>query len=71
MPITWFEPGETQTIKKTGYDYITGSALTWDESYAEEKAKPASTVEFIKVTLVGGTCGKRDTRQQIYGVISK
>jgi hypothetical protein len=71
MPVTWFEPGETQTIKKTGYDYITGSALTWDESYAEEKAKPASTVEFIKVTLIGGTCGKRDTRQQIYGVISK
>lgn len=70
-PVTWFEPGEIGILRKTGYDYIIGSTLTWDESYAEEKAKPASTVELIRVTFVGGTSGHRDTRQQIYGVISK
>ena len=70
-PKTWFEPGVSDVLKMTGYDYITGSALTWDESYAEEKAKPPSTVEHIKVTFVGSVSGGKDTRQQIYEVITK
>lgn len=69
MPVTWYECGGKQVLKRTGYDYITGSALTWDESYAEEKGKPASTVEHIVVTLVGSTNGHEDSRQQIYEVI--
>jgi len=68
-PVTWFEPGRCGILRKTGYDYITGSTLTWDESYAEEKAKRASTVEHIKVTFVGGTNGRKDGRKQIYEVI--
>lgn len=68
--VTWFEPGRDTVLKKTGYDYITGSALTWDESYAEEKAKRSSTVEHIKVTFVGNTNGRRDDRKQIYEVIT-
>lgn len=68
---TWFEPGQTSVIRKTGYDYITGSALTWNESYAEEKAKPPATVEHIKVTFIGSTSGHSDNRKQIYEVITR
>jgi hypothetical protein len=69
--VTWFEAGKQSVIKRMGYDYITGSALTWNESYAEEKAKPASAVEFIKVTFIGATNGGPDSRRQIYEVIGK
>lgn len=73
IPVTWYEPAHKRVLKKTGYDYITGSALTWDESYAEEKAKAPATLEFIKVTFIGPTTG--DTKyygnsQQIYEVIT-
>lgn len=67
---TWFEPGRGQVLRKTGYDYITGAALTWNESYAEEKAKPPATVEHIKVTFVGSSSGHNDMRQQVYEVIT-
>jgi len=70
IPVTWFEAGVKGVIRRTGYDYITGSALRWDSSYAEEKAKPASTVEFIKITLIGSTSGNGDSRRQVYEVIS-
>jgi len=70
IPTTWFEAGVTSAIRRTGYDYITGSALRWTESYAEEKAKPASTIEFIKVTLIGSTGGQADSRRQVYEVIT-
>lgn len=69
--VTWFEPGRNGVLKKTGYDYITGSALTWDESYAEEKCKRASTVEHIKVTFIGSSGGHGDNRRQVYEVISR
>jgi hypothetical protein len=69
LPVTWYEPARIEVKKKIGYDYITGSALTWNGSYAEEKAKPPASVEFIKVTFVGCTNGRRDNRQQIYEVI--
>lgn len=71
MPISWFEAGRNKIIKHTGYDYITGSSLTWDRSYAEEKAKPASSVEFIVVRFCGNNDGRRDNRKQIYRVITK
>ena len=71
IPVTWFEAGKQSVIKRVGYDYITGSALTWNESYAEEKAKPASAVEFIKVTFAGSTNGGPDSRRQIYEVIGR
>ncbi|MFH0957943.1 MAG: metallophosphoesterase [Pseudomonadota bacterium] len=70
IPVSWFEAGRTEVNKKTGYDYITGSALSWNESYAEEKGKPASSVEHIRVRFVGGNDGKRDMRRQEYFVIS-
>jgi hypothetical protein len=71
IPVTWFDAGRKQVLKKVGYDYVTGSALTWNESYAEEKGKPAAALEFIKVTFVGSNSGQTDTRKQIYEVITK
>ena len=70
IPATWYEPGYKGVLKKTGFDYIIGSALTWNGSYAEEKAKRPATVEHIKVTFAGGTSGSADTRQQIYEIIT-
>jgi hypothetical protein len=69
-PFTWYETGKTSIIKKTGYDYSIGSALTWNGSYAEEKRCPPAAVEHIKVTFIGGTSGHADTRQQIYEIIT-
>ena len=71
MPVTWYECSYKSILEKTGYDYCIGSALMWDRSYAEERAKRPATQEFIKVTLVGGTSGRADNRKQIYGVIEK
>jgi hypothetical protein len=51
LPVTWFEPGKSRVLKRTGYDYIIGSALTWNERYAEEKAKRPATIEQIKVNF--------------------
>ena len=69
IPVTWFEAAKKQIVRKTGYDYITGSALMWDESYAEERAKPASSVEHIRVTFAG-SCSGHDHREQRYEVIT-
>ena len=70
LPVTWFEAGYKRVIRKTGYDYIIGAALTWNKSYAEVKAKRPATVEHIKVTFVGSTSGRYDGRKQIYEVIT-
>jgi len=70
MPMTWYSPARTCIIKHVGYDYVTGSALEWNNSYAEEKCKPPAVTEFIKVTFIGNTSGKRDNRKQIYEVIT-
>lgn len=69
-PITWYEPVRDGIITRMGIDYITGSALEYDESYAEERAKAPATLEFIKVTFVGGTNGHFDSRRQEYQVIT-
>ena len=68
-PVTWYEPVREGIVTRLGYDYITGCALDYDESYAEERAKTPATLEFIKVTFVGGTNGHFDSRKQIYEVI--
>jgi hypothetical protein len=68
-PTTWFDATRKGIITRIGYDYITGSALEYKGSYAEERAKPAATCEFIKVTFKGGTNGHFDGREQIYEVI--
>jgi hypothetical protein len=68
-PVTWYEPGYERALKKTGYDYVIGSALSWDESYAEEKAKKPSTVEHICVTFVGNSRGDKVDKHQCYEVI--
>ena len=70
-PHTWFDAGRKGIIQKIGYDYITGSALEYSNSYAEEKAKSPAVCEFISVTFVGCTNGRKDDRQQIYEVITK
>jgi len=70
IPAVWYEAGRTQVIKHMGYDYITGSALEWSGSYAEEKAKPSASCEFIKVSFVGCTNGRADNRKQVYEVIT-
>ena len=69
-PTTWFDCTRTGIITRIGYDYITGSALEYKGSYAEERAKPAATCEFISVTFIGGTNGHFDSREQIYKVIT-
>jgi hypothetical protein len=62
-PVSWWEPGRERPIKKTGYNYITGSALTWNKSYAEEKGYCPSSVEHIAVTMQGATSGSGPKRQ--------
>lgn len=70
MLTTWFECGRDQIIEHVGYNYIIGSTLRWDKSYAEEKAKPAAACELIKVTFVGSNNGRAtDSRKQIYEII--
>jgi len=73
IPVTWYAPSGKRIVKRVGYDYITGSALEWDNSYAEEKCKPPAVTEFIKVTFVGNSTGNGewyDNRRQIYEVIT-
>ena len=73
MPVTWYAPARTKILKHVGYDYVTGSALEWNNSYAEEKCKPPAATEFIKITFVGNTCGNEkyyDNRHQVYEVIT-
>jgi len=69
-PVTWYDASYKHLLKKTGYDYIIGSALGWKGSYAEEKAKRPSTVEQVVVTLAGSTSGAKDSRRQTYEIIS-
>lgn len=70
IPFTWYDVGRTRVLKHVGYNYVTGSALEWEGSYAEERGKPSATVEHIKVTFKGCTNGRRDNREQIYKIIA-
>lgn len=66
----WFEPGELHAIERLGYDYQTGSALTWNKSYAEQKGMGPSVVEHICVTFNGGKSGT-NMKSQGYGVLNE
>jgi DNA repair exonuclease SbcCD nuclease subunit len=68
-PVTWYDASYKHLLKRTGYDYIIGSALGWKGSYAEERAKRPSTVEQIVVTFAGTTNGSGDNRRQTYEII--
>jgi hypothetical protein len=69
-PVTWYDAKQTKVAQRIGYDYIIGSALDYNNSYAEERAKPAAVTEFIKVTFVGSTHTSGLNREQIYEVIT-
>ncbi len=69
VAFTWFEAGMGQVIERVGYDYITGSALTWNKSYAEEKAKQAAVREFIRVTFSVKAIHQRWCIDQTYSII--
>lgn len=69
-PVTWYEASYKGLVKKTGFDYIIGSALSWNGSYAEEKGARPSTVEQVMVTFMGPTNGHVDNRKQTYQILS-
>ena len=48
-PLTWFDAGISGLVRRQGYNYIIGSALTYKESYAEEKGYRPAAVEQIMV----------------------
>ena len=70
IPVMWREAGLKKIINRMGYNYITGSALSYDCSYAEEKALPPAINEFISITLHGRTRGDVDDKWQEYKIIS-
>jgi hypothetical protein len=71
IPVKWYEAGKGQILERLGYDYMIGSALTWNGSYAEEKAKRSAAEEHIAVTfsVVNGK-NPPDGRRQHYEVIT-
>jgi len=70
-PVTWYDCTYNGLVVREGCNYNIGSALTWNESYAEEKAYTPATPEFVCVEFVGATSGKCDNRKQIYSIIKK
>jgi hypothetical protein len=69
IPIKWYEAGKGQILERLGYDYMIGSALTWNGSYAEEKAKRSAAEEHIAVTFSARDGHRGDNRRQYYRVI--
>jgi hypothetical protein len=65
-PVIWFDVSDKNILRKVGYNYQIGSTISWNESYAEEKAFAPASVELLRVTLAGSTCGKYDSRVQTY-----
>jgi hypothetical protein len=71
IPVKWYEAGESQILERIGFDYMIGSALTWNGSYAEEKAKRSAAEEHISVTFSVYSSGHAaDGRRQHYEVIT-
>ncbi len=68
VPYTWYDAGRKKIITHVGYNYIIGSDLEWSGSYAEEKGKPAATVEHIMVNFKRCTSGSVDNRKQTYRI---
>lgn len=52
-------------VKRKRFIYNTGSALNWDNSYAEEKGYPPAVKEFISVDFYAPLHGSSE-RQQVY-----
>lgn len=61
--------GEPRMVKRHGFDYIIGSALEYDDSYADAAAMRPAVCSFIKVRFENNSTGKKDGRRQIYSVI--
>jgi hypothetical protein len=70
-PVTWYDCTYDRVVPRYGCNYNIGSALTWNESYAEEKVYPPASPEFICVEFVGATSGRGDNRKQIFTVIRR
>lgn len=68
-PVVWYDVSDKNIIRKWGVNYKIGSTISWNESYAEEKALPPAAVELVRVTLKGATSGKQDNREQRYDPI--
>jgi len=65
-PVTFFDAGTKGLMRRNVYNYTIGSALTYKESYAEEKMYRPATVEQIMVRFeLRGDC----TFRQIYNII--
>lgn len=69
IPTTWYGAGYKSLIRKTGYNYIIGSALTWKESYAEEKGYRPATIEQICVRFEMRHSGPRHYVKQTYKIV--
>jgi len=61
--------GEPRVALRRGFDYIIGSSLEYDDSYADAKAMMPAVCSFIKVRFENNSTGKKDGRRQIYSVI--
>ena len=61
--------GEPRMVKRHGYDYVIGSALEYEDSYADAKALRPAVCSFIKVRFENNTTSRKDGRRQIYSVI--
>ena len=61
--------GYPNKIKRHGYDYIIGSALEYDDSYAEASAMRPAVCSLIRVRFENNSTGRCDGRKQIYSVI--
>lgn len=72
IPVKWYEAGRYGIMERLGYDYMIGSALTWNGSYAEEKAKRSAAEEHICVRFQVSNShpASGDGRKQIYSVIT-
>jgi len=67
--ITVGNTGAPKKIKRHGYDYVIGSALEYEDSYADAKALRPAVCSFIRVRFENNSTGQRDGRRQIYSVI--
>lgn len=68
-PITFFDAGYKGLLRRNVYNYTIGSALTYKESYAEEKGYRPATVEQIMVRFERHKKNEYKHFRQIYHII--
>lgn len=68
-PITFFDAGYKGLLRRNVYNYTIGSALTYKESYAEEKGYRPAAVEQIMVRFEKKKSDKTCYFKQIYHII--